>query len=188
MNNLFIIRHCYGAGKEPSTPLTAEENEQAKQLASFMNGLNIDVLISSPSLRSIHSLQPTAIQLRKPIVIDERMEERLLAICHSKEGMKKFVQLFGHAAFKSKEASTEQTTSFSGLSVLSNALNKQANNVAVMTSRHEVSTLLNYFDIEEDARGEGTSYMDIFVIRCKAEQLSVERVWSCGQSRELLPT
>ncbi|MBD8498815.1 histidine phosphatase family protein [Paenibacillus arenosi] len=188
MNNLFIIRHGYGAGEEASTPLTEEENEQAKQLASCMNELNVDVLISSPSLRTIHSLQPTAIQLRKPIVIDERMEEWLLAISHSAAGMKQLAQLFTHEACRSKEESIGRATLARGVSVLSNALNKQANNVAVMTSRHEISALLGYFDIEEDVRGENTSYMDIFVIRCKAEQLSLERVWSCGQALELLPT
>ncbi|MCR8843886.1 histidine phosphatase family protein [Paenibacillus sp. SC116] len=181
MKNLFLVRHCKGAGEESSVPLTEAEYNQARELASYMSGLDIDVLISSPSLRAIHSLKPTASQLRKPIVLDERMEERLLNVCDLADGMKQFAQLFNHAAFEMKDEP-------SGLSVLSNALNKQANNVAVMTNRHEVSILLNHFGIEDNVQGEDASYIDVFVIRCKVNQLSVERVWSCGQSLELLHT
>ncbi|TVX92029.1 histidine phosphatase family protein [Paenibacillus agilis] len=186
MKNLFLIRHCQGAGEEPLIPLTAEGYNQANKLASCMSELDIDVLISSPSLHAIHRLKPTAAQLRKPIVIDERIEERLLTICDSSEGMEQLAQLFTYSAFERIDEPTKGATSVSGLSILSNALDTQADNVAVMTNGHEVSHLLNHFGKEDDVREEGTSYMDVFVIRYRANQLSLERVWSCGQTLELL--
>ncbi|WP_411346249.1 histidine phosphatase family protein [Paenibacillus sp. WLX1005] len=60
MQELYIIRHCQAEGQEPNAPLTMLGQEQADRLAAQFDAIPLDVIISSPYLRAIQTIQPLA--------------------------------------------------------------------------------------------------------------------------------
>ncbi|CAM3148907.1 histidine phosphatase family protein [Paenibacillus sediminis] len=58
MKTLYLIRHCKAKGQEPDADLTLEGELQAEALSNFLIDKPIDLIISSPFLRAIHSIKP----------------------------------------------------------------------------------------------------------------------------------
>lgn len=76
---IYLIRHCEARGQAKDAPLTNRGYQQAEQLQFFFKDKGIKTIISSPFLRAIESIEPTAGSLNLPIKEDERLSERILS-------------------------------------------------------------------------------------------------------------
>lgn len=78
---LYLVRHAKAgsrhnfAGDDRLRPLTDNGRMQAKALAKALAGAGVHTLISSPYLRCIETLQPTARLIGGSVSTDERLGE-----------------------------------------------------------------------------------------------------------------
>jgi 2,3-bisphosphoglycerate-dependent phosphoglycerate mutase len=75
---IIAVRHCKAEGQESSAPLTAEGEQQARELAEFLKGQHFDSVVSSPFKRAIDTILPYSKQNNISIMTDDRLAERVL--------------------------------------------------------------------------------------------------------------
>lgn len=81
ITKFIFVRHAESEGNvgkffaKPETPLTENGHEQAKQLIEELKNDQIDVIISSPSVRTLETAAPIAKKLGIEIIEDERLIE-----------------------------------------------------------------------------------------------------------------
>jgi len=76
---IYLVRHCEAKGQEREASLTEKGLIQAKNLKILFKDKEIHKVISSPFVRAIDSITPTARVLDLPIQQDERLSERILS-------------------------------------------------------------------------------------------------------------
>ncbi|WP_109529283.1 MULTISPECIES: histidine phosphatase family protein [Nocardia] len=80
-SSIFLVRHAQSVPPTPNgpteyqRPLTEEGRTQANQLADSLADLNPGVVMSSPYLRAIQTLEPSARQWNLPIHTDQQLRE-----------------------------------------------------------------------------------------------------------------
>lgn len=81
ITKFIFVRHGESEGNigkffaKPETPLTNNGQEQAKKLIEELKNEKIDVIISSPFLRTLETAKPIAKKLGIEIVTDDRIRE-----------------------------------------------------------------------------------------------------------------
>jgi 2,3-bisphosphoglycerate-dependent phosphoglycerate mutase len=60
LKTLYIVRHCSATGQAPEAELTELGHQQAKELVSFFEKIEINHIISSPFTRARQSIQTTS--------------------------------------------------------------------------------------------------------------------------------
>lgn len=81
ITKIIFVRHAESEGNaarvfaNPETPLTTKGQEQAKKIIEELKNENIDVIISSPFMRTMETATPTAENLGMEIMTDERIVE-----------------------------------------------------------------------------------------------------------------
>ena len=76
---LLLIRHCESSGHEPNSELTERGLGQARALAEFLSGKEVDVIVSSAYKRAQQSIEPFAAATGPAVRIDPRLNERTLS-------------------------------------------------------------------------------------------------------------
>lgn len=76
MARVLLIRHCRTDGKLAESPLTDVGHAQAKQLATWLAGRDIDRIVSSPAERALDTVRPFATAAGLEIELDARLVER----------------------------------------------------------------------------------------------------------------
>jgi 2,3-bisphosphoglycerate-dependent phosphoglycerate mutase len=76
---LFLVRHCESTGQEASAPLTTVGQAQAVLLVDRLEGMGVELLVSSPSTRAQQSIAPLAQRLDLAVEIDAHLAERVLS-------------------------------------------------------------------------------------------------------------
>ncbi|HZC16550.1 MAG TPA: histidine phosphatase family protein, partial [Caulobacteraceae bacterium] len=79
MASLVLIRHCESAGQGPDAPLSETGKRDAELLICRLRALNPDVIYSSPYLRARATVQPFADRAGLPVILDDRLHERVLS-------------------------------------------------------------------------------------------------------------
>jgi 2,3-bisphosphoglycerate-dependent phosphoglycerate mutase len=75
----YLVRHGKATGQAADAPLTVEGEQQAIRLAEQLAPLSIECIISSPFIRARGTIMPLAERLGLPVLIDERLIERVLS-------------------------------------------------------------------------------------------------------------
>ncbi|MNN34394.1 Histidine phosphatase superfamily [compost metagenome] len=71
------MRHCEAVGQAPEDSLTVQGQEDTARLIDFFRDKDIEMIISSPFVRTIETINPFANTIEKDILIDERLKERV---------------------------------------------------------------------------------------------------------------
>ncbi|MED1205245.1 histidine phosphatase family protein [Heyndrickxia acidicola] len=79
MKTIYFIRHAQAEGQPREARLTKKGEEQAQQLAEFLNDKQIDCIYSSPFERALSTIQPFAALQGLEVKKDKRLEERVLS-------------------------------------------------------------------------------------------------------------
>lgn len=76
---ILVARHCAATGPAPDAPLTAEGAADAERLADFLALFGVDRIVASPFRRALQTAAPIARRLGRPVDVEPRLAERVLA-------------------------------------------------------------------------------------------------------------
>ncbi|MFC0212239.1 histidine phosphatase family protein [Paenibacillus chartarius] len=176
---MYIIRHCKAIGQAPEAELTREGFEQAHELADFLIDSGIDIIVCSPYLRAIQSIQPLAERLNLEITVEERLSERIL----SRENLPDWLDQL-RASFtdldrclpggeSSRDAMKRITSVFDELSAT------RHKNIALVTHGNLMALLLKNFDSHFGfEQWQGLSNPDVYRISGLDYIPIIQRVWT----------
>lgn len=175
MKTIYLVRHCAATGQAPGAELTESGLQQAQELASFFEDIDIDHFISSPYIRAQHSIEPTALSKNLPVLIDGRLSERTLSTSDLPDWLVLLEQTFTELDLKlaGGESSREATTR--ALEALYEAPDK----TVLVTHGNLMSLILKHFD---DSIGfqewKSLSNPDVYRISIMNDGGVLERLWT----------
>ena len=141
---IYLIRHCKATGQEPMAELTKEGAEKALELVPILEEFHIDHIISSPYKRALQTVKPFSESIGIPIIIDEKLQERVLSADPMEDWLEQLERTF-----------IERDLTFSGGESSNHALsrirkvldgvfeNKQMHHVAIVSHGNILSLLIN---------------------------------------------
>jgi 2,3-bisphosphoglycerate-dependent phosphoglycerate mutase len=80
MARVLLVRHCQSTGQSFDSPLSEAGHRQALELAAWLQGREIDRIVSSPSERAIDTILPFSKSAGIEIELDPRLGERVLGV------------------------------------------------------------------------------------------------------------
>ncbi|WP_137790472.1 histidine phosphatase family protein [Bacillus sp. E(2018)] len=170
------IRHCKAEGQERNAPLTAEGEQQAIELASFLKGQYFDCVISSPFKRAIDTIKPFAGFSERSIEVDERLAERILSAEDDPNWRDNLERTYieEHLKFSGGESTFEakqRITSF-----INDLHAKSYNSVLIVTHGNLLSLMINLYDPSFGFKEwELLSNPDVYLIDCSLKDVS--KLW-----------
>lgn len=147
VKRIYLIRHCKATGQEPLAELTIEGSEKALELVSILEELHIDHIISSPYKRTLQTIKPFSESVGIPILIDDRLQERVLSADPMEDWLEQLERTFieRDLTFPGGESSNHALTRIR--KVLDGVLeNKQMHHVAIVSHGNILSLLINHYD------------------------------------------
>lgn len=178
MQTIYLVRHCQATGQAIDAPLTDEGVRQAEELKNFLIDLNIERIISSPFLRAQESIRPLAEARNLHIELNDRLSERILASGNLPNWYELLKQSFEDKdrALPGGESSNEALQR--GKAVLDELIEKQANNVVLVSHGNLLALLLhsidNSYGFEEWVN---LTNPDVYKIEINGLEKIVTRVW-----------
>ncbi|SES78808.1 2,3-bisphosphoglycerate-dependent phosphoglycerate mutase [Oceanobacillus limi] len=178
MKKIYVIRHCKAEGQLPNAQLTEEGREQAKKLAEFFSGQDIDRIISSPFQRAIQSIEPLSKALHIEIELDQQLTEKVLSNKDMSDWLLKLRDTFTDMTlrFDGGESSQEAMNRIAG--VVNRLFDDDKSNAVIVTHGNLLALLLKYYNDEfgfEDWKK--LSNPDVFQLTKQANSVTYERLW-----------
>ncbi|MEH7348470.1 histidine phosphatase family protein [Gottfriedia acidiceleris] len=175
---IYIIRHCEAEGQPYEANLTKGGLIQANQLADFFSKIKIDQIISSPFLRAIQSIEPTSIEKKIDIVLDERLSERKLSSINLPDWLDKLEATFEDMELKFDGGESSQEASNRGVSVIDEIIKSENKSTIVVTHGNLMSLILKQFNKEFGFENwKSLSNPDIYLLKFKNNEFECERLW-----------
>lgn len=143
---LYLIRHCQSAGQEPDAPLTALGQEQAVQLASFLQAYDIKRVVSSTYLRARQTVEPLAARLSLPLETDARLIERVLSTDMLPDWRERLLAAWSDFDLTLPGGESSRTATTRGLAAIDDVLAAGQLPAAVVAHGNLISLLLHAFD------------------------------------------
>lgn len=139
------IRHCKAEGQESNASLTAEGEQQARELAAFLEGQQFDCVISSPFKRAVDTIKPFAELNEISIKIDERLAERILSSEDDPNWRTNLERTYHeeHLKFPGGESTYEAKERIS--SFINDLQRKSYQSVLIVTHGNLLSLMINLF-------------------------------------------
>lgn len=146
MKHIYLIRHCKASGQEPNAHLTEEGHEQAKDLASFFADKTIDLIISSPYIRAIETIQPLAESIGMEIISDDRLKERVLSSKDMVDWMEKLQETFENVDLKFEGGETSNEAMRRGIETIDDVLQRRETYIVMVTHGNLLSLILKHYE------------------------------------------
>lgn len=79
--NIYLVRHAHSTytPDERKRPLSQKGFIVTEKVTEMLQGENIDLVVSSPYMRAIQTVEGIAEYIKKEIIIEEGFKERILA-------------------------------------------------------------------------------------------------------------
>lgn len=175
---IYIIRHCEAEGQPYEANLTKRGLIQANQLVDFFSKIKIDQIISSPFLRAIQSIEPTSIEKKIDIVLDERLSERKLSSINLPDWLDKLEATFEDMELKFDGGESSQEATNRGVSVIDEIIKSENKSIIVVTHGNLMSLILKQFNKEFGFENwKSLSNPDIYLLKFKNNEFECERLW-----------
>lgn len=182
MKNIYLIRHCKAYGQPSEAELTEVGLKQAVKLRDFLLNYNIQYIVSSPYVRAVKTIMPLSEHLNIKINTDHRVREKLL-ISHVVEDYTPYLLAAYedmNIAFHGGESSNEATKR--AIEALSELLQKEEENIAVVTHGELFSLIIRYFDkISGFDFWKNLSNPDVYLLRFENANINsikdIKRIW-----------
>lgn len=178
MKTIYVIRHCQAEGQEADAKLTELGEQQAIELAAFFKEVSVERILSSPYSRAVETIQPIAEQKKIPIVMDDRLKERVLSTSHLPDWMEKLEATFhdGTLKYDNGESSDEAIERIQ--SVVDEVLESEANVILLVTHGNLMSLLLReYIQDFGFHEWQQLSNPDVYVLEVNMDEKICRRVW-----------
>lgn len=175
---LYVIRHCEAEGQAPDACLTMAGKEASERLANFLPHLNIELVISSPYTRALHTIEPFVRKNNIPFKIDHRLSERLLSDEDLPDWLEKLKETYvdKDLKFTGGESSNEATHRITEL--VEELKQCTHMSVVIVTHGNIMSLLLNHFQPHFGFdEWKQLSNPDVFEVDFGNEQPVANRIW-----------
>jgi 2,3-bisphosphoglycerate-dependent phosphoglycerate mutase len=184
---IYMVRHGDSpkVGVERSRGLTLQGVEAAKRVTDLLKEEGIDVVISSPYLRSILTVQELADDLGQEVLLCEELKERVFSSEGTKISDSELIPLlensFSNANFSLSGAESNVACQERAVSALFKILETyRGHKVAIGTHGAVMTLMMGYFDSKYDLSFLlSTSKPDIYRLEFNGFALvEVTRLWS----------
>ena len=175
MKTIYLVRHCSATGQAPNADLTAIGFQQAQDLVSFFENKEVEHIISSPYLRTIQSITPTALCKQLKIQTDSRLAERILSDIDLPDWMTQLEKTFSDMDLRLPGGESSREATARGVEVIM----QMPNQSILVTHGNLMSLILKHFD---DSYGfqewKSLSNPDVFTLDFDHSISNIERVWN----------
>lgn len=176
--NIYIVRHCKAEGQEPHAALTKSGVRQAEELAAIFMDKEIDCILSSPYERAMGTIKPLADQLGIEVELDHRLAERVLSSENHPEWRDRLRHTYDDLDLCYEGGESSNTAMGRAISVVMEALNREHNNIIVVSHGNLISLLLKYFDNRIGFKEwEALSNPDVFHLSFTEDTPVIRRLW-----------
>ncbi|AZU60349.1 histidine phosphatase family protein [Neobacillus mesonae] len=176
---VYVVRHCEAAGQPSESPLTGRGIQQAKELAGFFEDVKVDRIISSPFVRAIQSIEPTAEQKGIKLETDQRLSERVLSTLDLTDWLDRLKAAFDDLDLKIEGGESSREAMNRAVSVLEDVLQCEAENTVIVSHGNLIALLLKYYQPDFGfEQWKNLSNPDVFLLKIdQNNKVSVERLW-----------
>lgn len=178
VKNIYVIRHCKAEGQSPDASLTDEGIVQAKALAAFLSGRQIDYIVSSPFKRAVKTIEPFAKKLGIDIEVDDRLRERALSSTQMPDWLEKLKATFldMDLQYEGGESSNEAMKRI--VKVIDDIASGGSDNAAIVTHGRIMSLLLHYYNPAFSfEQWKGLSNPDVYRLCITQDDSFLEHLW-----------
>ncbi|WP_137791606.1 histidine phosphatase family protein [Bacillus sp. E(2018)] len=183
---VYMVRHGDSPkeGNERTRGLTEKGYQDAQRVAELLRDKEIDVVVSSPYLRSILTVEQVALHTGKEVMVMEDLRERVFSSSGNRLDDKELGPLleksFEDFTFYLENGESNAACQKRAVLVLKELLRTyQDKNMVIGTHGAVMTLMMNYFDSSFDLDFlYSTTKPDIYRLAFNDEELvSVERVW-----------
>lgn len=178
MKRIYLVRHCKAAGQEADAPLTEQGQKDAVRLIGFFEDKHIEMIISSPYLRAVHTIKPFATAHGIEILIDERLKERVLSTLELTDWMVKLEETYQDMDLKFGGGESSNEAMGRGIELIHELLDRPETNFIIVTHGALLSLIIKHykktFGYEEWNR---LTNPDIFLLESRQDCNEVAHIW-----------
>ncbi|MBH0159215.1 histidine phosphatase family protein [Fictibacillus sp. 26RED30] len=183
---VYMVRHGDSPkeGNERTRGLTEKGYEDARRVTELLRDKKIDVVVSSPYLRSILTVEQVALHTGKEVMVMEDLRERVFSSSGNRLDDKELGPLleksFADFTFYFENGESNAACQKRAVLVLKELLRTyQDKNMVIGTHGAVMTLMMNYFNSSFDIEFlYSTTKPDIYRLEFNNENLvSVERVW-----------
>jgi 2,3-bisphosphoglycerate-dependent phosphoglycerate mutase len=183
---VYMVRHGDSPkeGNERMRGLTEKGYQDAQRVAELLIEEEIDLVVSSPYLRSILTVEQVALHKGKEVMVMENLRERVFSSSYNRLEDKDLGPLlqksFEDFSFSLEGAESNAACQRRAVQVLKELLHTyQDKNIMIGTHGAVMTLMMNYFNPLFDLEFlYSTTKPDIYRLKFNKEQLvSIERVW-----------
>ncbi|CAM3165586.1 histidine phosphatase family protein [Paenibacillus lupini] len=179
MKNIYVVRHCKADGQAPNAGLTESGVRQAEELATIFMEKEIDCILSSPYERAVQTIKPLADQLGIEVELDHRLAERVLSSENHPDWRDRLRHTYDDLDLCYEGGESSSTAINRAVSVVLEALDREKNNIIVVSHGNLISLLLKYFDDRIGFKEwEALSNPDIFHFTFSEDTPVIRRIWT----------
>ncbi|MCM3766785.1 histidine phosphatase family protein [Neobacillus niacini] len=175
---VYVVRHCEAEGQPSEAPLTEIGFRQAATLAKFLIEEKVDRIISSPFLRAVQSIEPTATLKGMQIETNDRLAERILSTHVLDDWLVKLEATFADLEMKFAGGESSREAMNRIVSVVEEILEGEAVNTLIVTHGNLMALLLHHYQPSfgfEEWKNLGNP--DVFLLKFREDHVTIEHVW-----------
>ncbi len=183
---IYMIRHAkspFAFGQERTRKLSPQGEADAKKVTAIMNNKKIDLIVSSPYMRAIQTIEEIANMKGVEVKVYEELRERQLKGTYKlaeEEIQQAIKNSFEDIDFYLSDGESIRDVQNRAIPVMKDILhNYQAKTIIIGTHGNVMTIIMNYFKKEYGYEfWKNTSKPDIYKLEFSGENLlSVQRVW-----------
>jgi 2,3-bisphosphoglycerate-dependent phosphoglycerate mutase len=183
---IYMVRHGDSPkdGNERTRGLTEKGLLDARRITDRLKEENVDVVVSSPYLRSILTVEKAGQQIGKEVVVLEDLKERIFSSAAERVCDKDLVPLleksFSDPQFSLQGGESNDECQKRAINVLKDLLKKYRGKKVVVGTHGAIMTLMmRHFDRRFDLKFlHNTSKPDIYRMEFNGQELvNVQRLW-----------
>ncbi|MEG0772037.1 histidine phosphatase family protein [Clostridium sp.] len=178
---IYLIRHCKAEGQPPEAKLTEVGVDQALELKEFLKSYGIKCIVSSPYVRAVHTITPLSEEINIPVNIDERFKEKVLTSKDVEDFTPLLKAAFVDMDLKYEGGESSREAMARAIEALSDLLNREENNIAVVTHGELFSLTIKYFEPSFGYEGwKSLSNPDVYVLTIEGKNIKdvdIKRIW-----------
>jgi 2,3-bisphosphoglycerate-dependent phosphoglycerate mutase len=183
---IYMVRHGDSPkeGNERTRGLTDKGQLDAQRITDRLKEENVDVVVSSPYLRSLLTVEKAGQQIGQEVVVIEDLKERIFSYAADRVSDKDLGPLleksFSDPQYSLQGGESNAACQKRAINVLKNLLDKHRGKKVVVGTHGAIMTLMmGYYDRSFDLKFlHSTSKPDIYRMEFNGQELvNVQRLW-----------
>ena len=183
---IYMIRHAkspFVFGQERMRELSHQGKSDAKKVTEIMNDKQVDLIVSSPYVRAIQTIEEIATNKDIEVMVYEELKERQLKGAYklTEDEIQQAIKTsFKDIDFHLKDGESIRDVQNRAIPVIKSLLNNyQGKTIIIGTHGNVMTIIMNYFDKSYGYEfWKNTSKPDIYKLEFSGENLlSVHRLW-----------